>query len=218
MMHQRTTTLPPFGECYGWESGVRVQNSRSSGPFAATSIAVFLFFLVHVLAAQETAPFPNPPDAVQNKVALADHNEPGLRIIIKGIVYKSDGKTPYAGLVLYLYQTDATGVYNKKNRSWREPRLQGWLKTDSAGGYAIRTIKPGAYPGGKIPAHIHLTMKYPDGHTRWLDDFLFEGDPNLSKKEIAAFSGKGNFSSIVQLNPQPRGPFYGRRDIVIPEQ
>lgn len=182
----------------------------------------YSFFLLSIclhalLISQQSAPFPEPPKDIWLRATLTGTTEPGEAMVVKGIVFHSDGKTPFPGLILYAYQTDASGFYNKTNRSWQEPRLRGWLKSDGACNYAIRTIKPGAYPGGMIPAHIHITVRYPNGRTKWLEDFHFEGDRFLSQEEISKSAARGTFSNIVILNPQPHGPLFGRRDIVVPE-
>jgi len=168
------------------------------------------------LWAQDQAPFPAPPEKLTHRATLVQENESGEHMIIKGVVFHSDGKTRYGGLVLYLYQTDASGVYNKVDGSWQRPRLHGWLKTDSAGNYTVRTIKPGSYPMGRNPAHIHMTVRYPNGRTRWLDDFLFEGDPFLSDGDKRRSENKGFFSPIMKVIRQEDGLLFARRDLVIP--
>jgi protocatechuate 3,4-dioxygenase beta subunit len=45
---------------------------------------------------------------------LPDFNEPGLKLKVSGTVYKWDGKTPAAGVVLYVYHTNQKGVYPKR--------------------------------------------------------------------------------------------------------
>jgi protocatechuate 3,4-dioxygenase beta subunit len=181
------------------------------------SISVCVVGILSSLWAQEQAPFPPPPDNLTHRATLVQVREPGEHMIIKGVVYRPDGKTRYGGLVLYLYQTDATGVYNTVDGSWQRPRLHGWLKTDSAGNYTIRTIKPGSYPRGRNPAHIHVTIRYPNGRTRWLDDFLFEGDPFLSETDLRRSENKGIFSQIMKVIRQDDGLLFARRDLVIPQ-
>src|SRR3989339_1513364 len=62
------------------------------------------------LWAQDQAPFPAPPEKLTHRATLVQENESGEHMIIKGVVFHSDGKTRYGGLVLYLYQTDASGL------------------------------------------------------------------------------------------------------------
>ncbi|MEX2088444.1 MAG: hypothetical protein WEB62_01690, partial [Bacteroidota bacterium] len=65
-------------------------------------------------------------------------------------------KTPAAGVLLYVYQTDATGAYNNDDGSWQRPRINGWFRTDKNGRYEIRTIKPGSYP---YPSFLRLHLR-----------------------------------------------------------
>ncbi len=117
----------------------------------------------------------------------------------RGTVYHADGTAPFRGLIIYLYQTDASGVYNHANRGWREPRLRGWLKTGDRGAYEIQTIKPGSYPGSRNPAHIHAIVRLPGDAQEWIDDFLFDGDPFLADQQQQESLKKGKFANIMKL-------------------
>jgi protocatechuate 3,4-dioxygenase beta subunit len=148
-------------------------------------------------------------------VTLAPADEPGQRLIITGTVYKSDGKTPLAGAVIYAYQTDASGVYSRGTNSSRNPRLKGWLKTRADGRYEIRTIKPGSYPGSRNPAHIHASITAPGRKEQWIDEFLFDGDPFLKKDDFEKFGNKGKFSSILKVQMGKGGVLQAVRDITV---
>jgi protocatechuate 3,4-dioxygenase beta subunit len=41
--------------------------------------------------------------------------------------------------------------------------LRGWARTDNDGRFAFESIRPGAYPGGRIPPHFHFTAFLPNG-------------------------------------------------------
>ena len=68
---------------------------------------------------------------------LPDFNEPGPKMIISGIIYKADGKTPAPDVVLYIYHTDQTGHYTPKANAtgWakRHGYIRGWMKTNKKG-------------------------------------------------------------------------------------
>ena len=167
------------------------------------------------MPAQQEAPFPPAPSTVSSTVSLVSESEEGNRLVISGTVFRSDGKTLYPDLVVYLYQTDATGVYNKSDRSWKRPRLHGWIKTGKNGKYEIRTIKPGSYPGSRNPAHIHAIVRLPNEDAKWIDDFLFDGDPYLGKDDHSRFAEKGSFSSIMKATRDASGILHCVRDIRI---
>lgn len=164
---------------------------------------------------QESAPHPPPPADITSVATLAERTEPGSPLMISGTVYRGDGTTPYANLVLFFYQTDASGVYNKTDNSFRSPRLRGWARTDDRGRYAIRTIKPGSYPRGRQPAHIHVTVRTPGSSPRWLDDFLFSDDPFLSASDRTMPRTRGRFSPVLELSRNQDDILIGERDLVV---
>lgn len=116
------------------------------------------------------------------KTVLTSKDEPGEPLVVSGTVYAPDGKTPAAGIMVYVYHTDAEGYYRKGANSSDNPRIKGTMITNSEGRYEFRTIKPGNYPGGGVPAHIHYVLSgksYPKQN----DEVMFEGDPYLTSKE-----------------------------------
>jgi protocatechuate 3,4-dioxygenase beta subunit len=173
---------------------------------------LILFIVVGMVKAQDVVPFPPPPHEVSSVATLVTSDEPGERLVITGIVYTSDGKTPYPDFILYLYQTDATGVYNMTDRSWMRPRIRGWVRTDKDGKYEIRTVKPGSYPGSRNPAHIHAIVKLPGNEPDWIDDFLFEDDPFLTERERNR-AASGDFSHIMRATRRADGTLVCTRNI-----
>ncbi|MBI3110467.1 MAG: intradiol ring-cleavage dioxygenase [Ignavibacteriales bacterium] len=167
------------------------------------------------ILAQETPPLPERPKTITSSVTLVSQKEPGEQLIVNGVFYSRDGKTPAPGVLLYVYQTDATGVYNSDDGSWQRPRINGWFRTDKDGRYEIRTIKPGSYPRGRNPAHIHLVIVPDNGAARWLDDFLFEGDPFLSPAGRERPSRDGRFSYVMKIRKGKDGLLHCERDIIL---
>lgn len=148
---------------------------------------------------------------------LPDFKERGPRIEISGFVYQADGKTPAKDVVIYVYHTNQQGLYPKKGNEtgWgkRHGYIRGWVKTDHSGHYEFYTLKPAPYPGGNIPAHIHITIKEPDKNEYWIDDYLFDDDPLLTKEERQKLGNRGG-NGIVK--PVSRNGFlYATRNIVL---
>ncbi|MEX1138171.1 MAG: intradiol ring-cleavage dioxygenase [Bacteroidota bacterium] len=181
-----------------------------------------IFVVVSVIVAssagqsQQAAPFPPAPSTVSSVATVVEAGEPGEPLRITGRVLRSDKETPYAGLVLYIYQTDASGVYNKTDNYYGRPRLYGWVKTDEQGNYEIRTIKPGSYPRRKEAAHIHVTAKFPGSPARWLESYLFSGDPNLSSMERDSPGKLGRFSHVLVTSKSSDGTLTAFRDFSLP--
>ena len=86
---------------------------------------------------------------------LPDFNEPGPKLELSGKLFKADGKTPAANVVLYIYHTDQSGHYtnryNEKGWAGRNGYIKGWIKTNVKGEYKFYTLKPAPYPGTNSP-------------------------------------------------------------------
>ena len=98
------------------------------------------------------------------QTAIAMEGEPGEPLEMRGVIYRSDGKTPAPDVILYVYHTDAKGYYSPapgQAQGRRHGHLRGWMKTDREGRYRFRTIRPAPYPNARIPAHIHPIVKEP---------------------------------------------------------
>src|SRR5215510_4960273 len=126
-----------------------------------------------------------PQIAVMNapsKITIAAKEEPGERLIVTGKVLGPDGKTPLAGASVYVYHTDAKGLYTPgANNDSRNPRLRGYMRTDAEGRYEYSTIKPAPYPNNRIPAHIHYVVNAPS-HRERIFEIVFEGDPLIDDR------------------------------------
>lgn len=153
---------------------------------------------------------------VPAKVSIVSDKEPGEPTIISGTIYAPDGRTPMEGINLFVYQTDATGVYSTSgnNGDNRDTRIHGVVRSGADGRYEFRTIKPGSYPGSRNPAHIHAYVSGPGYPEYWIDEYHFNDDPFVTD-DMRAKAGTGNFSSIVKLTKGPDGILRGVRDIKI---
>ena len=151
----------------------------------------------------------------ETTIALA--NEPGEPLIISGIIYQKDGKTPARDIILYVYHTDKAGYYSPgttENSSTRHGHLRGWMKTNAQGRYQFNSIRPGGYPNGKAPQHIHPTIKEPNTSLYWIDEYLFDDDPLLTAAEKKRQEKRGG-SGIIHLEKNSKGEWIGKRDIIL---
>lgn len=156
------------------------------------------------------------PSELTPRVQIAPASEPGERLILRGTVYKPDGKTPAPGVVVYIHQTNSAGLYangsNESEWSRRHGRLRGWLKTGADGRYEVDTIKPGVYPDGREPAHIHLTVLEPGKDPYWIDDVVFAGEQGVDATYRAERENRGG-RGIVALKREPSGRWLAERNI-----
>ncbi|MFI5154302.1 MAG: hypothetical protein ACHQET_13265 [Chitinophagales bacterium] len=148
---------------------------------------------------------------------LPDYHEAGPKMVISGRIYHSDGKTLAVGVILYVYHTDQTGHYTPKpdqtGAARRHGYIRGWMKTNEKGEYKFYTLKPAAYPGHQIPAHIHPIIKEPEMNEYYIDEFLFNDDPFLTSEERKRQEGRGG-SGIISLENKG-GLLVGHRDIYL---
>lgn len=129
------------------------------------------------------------PPSAPSTGRLAAAGEPGQPLTVSGVVVGPDG-APISGATLYVYQTDHEGYYGVKPASdSRNPRLKLFLRSDAKGAWSFDTVKPGAYPDGRIPAHIHFEVSAP-GRAQRIFEIVFEGDPFVTERmrADAAFS------------------------------
>ena len=117
----------------------------------------------------------------------------GERIIVHGRVQDQLGR-PVRSALIEVWQANASGRY-------RHPRDQtigaldpnfagcGRVLSDDDGHYALRTIRPGAYPWrNRIndwrPAHIHFAISGTGWAQRLITQMYFEGDPLIARCPI----------------------------------
>lgn len=148
---------------------------------------------------------------------------PGFRSLpdamkLEGTVYKKDGQTPAAGVILYVYQTNEKGKYPSRpdSRGWesRHGYIRGWLKTDENGRYTIYSSRPASYPNSTIPQHVHVTVKEPNLNEYYVEDFFFDDDPFLDRMNIRDRKRPRGGSGVIKL-VREGDLLVGRRDIIL---
>ncbi len=137
-----------------------------------------------------------PPAAIASTDTSTGWTEPGQKLLVTGMVYKRDGKTPAPNVILYYWQTDNNGRYSPRpgmdERAKLHGHIRGWVKTDAQGKYAIYTIRPAPYPNRDMPAHIHISVKEPDiNNEYYIDDLVFDDDKLLTSAKRKALENRG---------------------------
>lgn len=148
------------------------------------------------------------------RTKMVSDTEPGEPLIISGTIYGPDGVKPVEGARLHVYHTDARGYYSDQDGNGQapQPRLKGWMKTNVDGRYEFRTIKAAPYPGGGNPAHIHGSLSAPGFRERWIEEYWFEGDRNITTEMRSRLHGGGTFFPILTLKKDADGVWRGIRD------
>jgi protocatechuate 3,4-dioxygenase beta subunit len=143
---------------------------------------------------------------------IAPKGEKGEALVIEGTVRDEEGQ-PVAGIIVYAYHTNAKGVYPRSDT--RHGGLRGWARTDGEGHYRFDTIRPGGYPGGSTPQHVHMHVIEPGRCTYYIDDIVFDDDPLLTAGRRRGYvRGRGG-SGLGHPERDEEGVWHVRRDITL---
>jgi len=166
-------------------------------------IACLALLLFPALAAAQ-APTVAPGNAPV-RVTLHPSGEPGSALTISGVIYAADGRTPLRRASVYVYQTDAKGYYAPDDaRASGNPRLRGYMRTDSSGRYEFHTIRPGSYPGSRNPGHIHYHVNAP-GYEERVFEIVFDDDPLIPEQWRREATRPNSGVAIVKLSRNGAG-------------
>lgn len=122
-------------------------------------------------------------------------------------------------MVVYAYQTDASGHYPAEPRlsgdAARHGRLRAWARTDASDRYTFQTIRPGAYPRRTTPQHIHMHVIEPGRCTYYIGDLMFTDDPRLTNKIRTGETNASGGGGIVQPDGDARAGWRVSRNIIL---
>jgi protocatechuate 3,4-dioxygenase, beta subunit len=180
------------------------------------SLAVVVTLLALPLFARD--PTRMAPSDAPSSADVAPPSEPGERLEVRGVVYAADGRTPVPRASVYVYHTDARGYYRPDDAMGnRNPRLMALLRTDGQGRYSYRTIRPGSYPGTRVPKHIHYEVTA-DGHGTRIFEIVFEDDPFLTREIRAEAARPGSVYALQAVRRGPGGVGRLTQDVVLPDR
>jgi protocatechuate 3,4-dioxygenase beta subunit len=120
-------------------------------------------------------------------IAISRRGEP---LLVTGVVYAMDCRTPLSGATIDAWQTNAEGAYGPSRSSSSAGAdccfLQGHVRTDRMGRYALDTVVPGRYAeGNPPPRHIHIAVSHPDARNL-VTEMMFAGDPGVPPNDPLA--------------------------------
>jgi protocatechuate 3,4-dioxygenase beta subunit len=159
------------------------------------------------------------PDTIPPRARIAPEGEPGEPMVITGTVFNQDGDVA-PGVIVYAYHTDAEGIYPsveslRGTEAFRHGRLRGWAQTDQEGHYQFLTIRPGAYPSGSEPEHVHMHVLELDCCTYYLTSIKFAGDPRLSDADRRETEDGRGGNALAEPRRNEDGIWVVTRDIVL---
>jgi hypothetical protein len=129
-------------------------------------------------------PYEGLPMKLSSRARIAQEGEPGEPMVLTGRTLGADGQ-PRAGVMVYAYHTNAGGIYPppdvpRSTFSNHHGKLRGWAVTDARGRYTFETIRPGGYPNGGEPQHVHMHVVERGCATYLIDELVFTDDPRLT--------------------------------------
>lgn len=108
-------------------------------------------------------PFYRPGAPLRTNLRLS--GSAGTPIVLKGKIFREDGKTPIENAFVEIWHCDEHEMYDNTSDQYR---YRGGQRTKRDGTYAFKTILPVPYqavPGNEAtwrPAHIHMRVSVPD--------------------------------------------------------
>ena len=108
-------------------------------------------------------PFYRPGSPLRTDLRLA--NSKGTPIVLKGYIFKEDGKTPVNDALVEIWHCDENEVYDNVSDEYK---YRGGQKTKADGKYEFKSILPVPYkadPNDESswrPAHIHMRVSVPN--------------------------------------------------------
>jgi protocatechuate 3,4-dioxygenase beta subunit len=154
------------------------------------------------------------PDNAPSSIVVAGPEEPGERFVVTGRVL--DGKKPLAGISIYVFHTDAMGLYARDGVNNDEnARLHGAMRSDAKGRYRFETIRPKGYDGE--PAHVHYVVIAPGYKPRMFDLWLAD-DPILVQRRNDGlptlwFESAPGRIAVRPVTRESNGTWHATRDL-----
>jgi protocatechuate 3,4-dioxygenase beta subunit len=125
---------------------------------------------------------------------------------------------PLRELQVYVYHANAAGAYVPARGATGCFRfhgaLHGWAGPNAEGMVVVRTIRPGHYPRGSEPAHVHVVVQFPGRRGFYINDVMFEDDARVTSAVRAAQQAPGG-SGVVRAVRGAGGVWRVEREIVL---
>lgn len=108
-------------------------------------------------------PFYRPEAPIRTNLRLASST--GTPIVLKGIIFKEEGKTPVNDALVEIWHCDEHEVYDNASDEYN---YRGGQKTKADGKYEFKSILPVPYKANPTneaswrPAHIHMRVSVPN--------------------------------------------------------
>mgnify|MGYP001440950576 CR=1 FL=1 len=133
-----------------------------------------------------------------NGASIARSRTPGPALLVRGRVLDTDG-APLPGALVDVWQSSPVGLYENQDPEQADMNLRGRFRTDEAGRYWFRSVRPAGYPvptGGPVghllreqhrhpyrPAHVHFIVSAA-GHRTLITQIFVDDDEYLDSDVV----------------------------------
>ncbi len=153
-------------------------------------------------------PFYRPGAPLRSNLRLPGSK--GIPVVLKGIIFKDDGKTPINNAFVEIWQCDEHETYDNASDDYN---YRGAQKTKADGKYEFKSILPVPYkadPNDEAswrPAHIHMRVSVPDQQDlitqlyfkdgKYVDTDKWASSPQAVNRRLDIAKSKSGESEIV---------------------
>ncbi len=153
-------------------------------------------------------PFYRPNSPLRTNLRLVNSN--GTPIVLKGYIFKDDGKTPINNALVEIWHCDENEVYDNATDEYK---YRGGQKTKANGKYEFKSILPVPYKADPKdeaswrPAHIHMRISVPNQQDlitrlyfkdgKYVDTDKWASDPKAVNRILSVPKNNSGESEIV---------------------
>ena len=153
-------------------------------------------------------PFYRPGSPIRTSLRLAKSN--GTPIILKGYIFKEDGKSPINNALVEIWHCDENEVYDNTSDDYK---YRGGQRTKADGKYEFKSILPVPYKANQMdesswrPSHIHMRVSVPNQQDlitqlyfkdgKYVDTDKWASDPKAVNRILNISKNKTGESEII---------------------
>ena len=153
-------------------------------------------------------PFYRPGSPLRSNLRLANSN--GTPIVLKGYIFKENGKTPIDNALVEIWHCDENEVYDNASDEYK---YRGGQRTKADGKYEFKSILPVPYKADPKdesswrPAHIHMRVSVPNQQDlitqlyfkdgKYVDTDKWASDPKAVNRILTISKNNSGESEII---------------------
>jgi protocatechuate 3,4-dioxygenase beta subunit len=153
-------------------------------------------------------PFYRPGSPLRTNLRLPNSN--GAPIVLKGYIFREDGKTPVNNALVEIWHCDEKEVYDNTSDEYK---YRGGQKTKADGKYEFKSILPVPYKADPKdetswrPAHIHMRVSVPNQQDlitqiyfkggKYIDTDKWASDPKAVNRILSISKNNSAESEII---------------------